>query len=195
MNEPGAELSEGQLADFAYTDINKGPEQHKTVAVQFAMGLGLADISISTGYPAPYVEKILNHPPVIVYAGFMKKALDNQAVQLVGQWQSLLPKALKTLERSMDSKSDAVALRAATEYLDRERSLVFAKRRFVEGSDDSDILGTSAVDELKRNVANLEGQDNGQKPDESAREARYIEDGKAGGGLEGKAVAYPEPAD
>lgn len=188
------QLTEGQSAEFAYTDMNKAPEQHKTIAIQFAMGLPIDDISISTGYPSAYVEKILNHPPAIAYAEVMKKALDNQAVKLVGQWQSMLPKALDRFKQLMDSKSDTVALRAVTEYLDRERTLIFAKRKYVEGTGDNKILDGGAIDELKQNAAKLEGQGNGRKrSDESAREARYLEDGDAEEGP-GAGISYPEPA-
>lgn len=190
MTEPTNTLSEGQVAEFAYTDITKAPEQHRTVGIQYAMGMPTDDIHISTGYPRAYVERILNHPPVVTYANTMKKALDDQTVQMVGQWTKLLPKAIEVLERSMASKSDSVALRAATEYLDRERSLMFAKRKFVDGAGDNKILGTSNIDELKQNAAKLEGQDNGGKEsDESAREARYLEEGDAE-----ETVTYPEPA-
>ena len=191
MKEASPQLSEGQISEFDYTDITKAPEQHRTVGIQFAMGMPTDDIHISTGYPRAYVERILNHPPVIAYANAMKKALDDKTVQMVGQWSKLLPKAIEVLERSMASKSDSVALRAATEYLDRERSLMFAKRKFIEGAGDNKILDTSNIDELKQNAAKLEGQDNGgEESDESAREARYLESDEGAGG----AVSYPEPA-
>lgn len=194
MTEPGTQLSKGQVAEFAYTDITKAPEQHRTVGIQFAMGMPTDDIHISTGYPRAYVERILNHPPVIAYANAMKKALDDKTVQMVAQWTKLLPNALAVFDRAMGSKSDSVALRAATEYLDRERSLMFAKRKYIEGTGDTKILGTSNIDELKQNAAKLEGQGNGRKEsDESAREARYLEAGDADAASDG-AVSYPEPA-
>lgn len=189
------QLTEGQSAEFAYTDMTKAPEQHRTIAIQFAMGMPLSDIVISTGYPRPYVDKILNHPPAIKYAEAMKRALDDQAVKLVGQWQAMLPKALDKFKELMDSKSDTVALRAVTEYLDRERTLIFAKRKWVEGTGDNKILGGSAIDELKQNAAKLEGQGNGRnESDESAREARYLDGGDATE-APGESASYPEPAD
>lgn len=194
MGVSSSQLSEGQVAEFAYTDITKAPEQHRNIGIQFAMGLPTDDIHIATGYPRAYVERILNHPPVVAYANAMKKALEDQTVQMVGQWTKLLPKAIEVLKRSMASKSDSVALRAATEYLDRERSLMFAKRKFVEGAGDNKILGTSNIDELKQNAAKLEGQGNGGKEsDESAREARYLEAEDGSEGAE-EAVTYPETA-
>lgn len=198
MNEASNQLSEAQVADFAYTDMNKAPEQHKTIAIQRAMGMSTDDISISTGYPRPYVAKILNHPPAIEYSQAMKKALDNQVVQNVGKWSKILPKAIAKVEDSLGSKNERVALTAALEYLDRHPSEMFVKRKFREGRGGENIADTSAIDELKRNAAQLEGPDNGREieSDESAREARYPEAGAdEGEGGDSKPSVYPEPRD
>lgn len=69
----------------------------------------LIDAGYSAAYPRQYASELLRKPHI------MQAILEETGMRLV----SSAPKALATLQRLMDAKSDYVALEAARDVLDR----------------------------------------------------------------------------
>lgn len=148
--------------DFRYTDMTKAPQHHVTVAYQFAMGIQVWDISISTGYDTALIERILRHPPVIAAVAYVKEALNQQVLQSLNTWTKLLDKSIGVLDKSLKSTNERVALTAAIEYLDRHPSGMFIKRKQADGSGGMKVIDNNAVEELKRHALQLKGEQDGR---------------------------------
>lgn len=151
-------LSADQELDFAYTDMERAPENHVTIAYQFAMGMQIWDITGSTAHTPAYIEKVLSHPPVIAAVVHVKEALNKRVLQSLNTWTQLLDSAIGVLNKSLKSTNERVALTAAVEYLDRHPSGMFIKRKLADGSGGSKVMDNNAIDELKRHALKLEGE-------------------------------------
>lgn len=166
MIEPEPEIVEAELLDeddpgpdevagnYAYTTFLKAPKRHRDVATYAILDIDNATIAKETGLKRRSVEKILEHPPIRDYVSAAREQVALTKIDVNRRWLDLLDKAVNVVERTLGSDDDAIALRAAQDYLDRRGGL-YEKKRRLETFDDPNTLSSRAISEVKANAKYL----------------------------------------